>query len=315
MKIKGIGINIMNNRTVSDLDALSQKLIKIVNIGFKAVEIPIEGMEVIVNGNIDYRRLSLYQELLRDYPLRVLTHAPLDLNLFCAENFETEVKLLFSSLEVSGAIGAEVMTYHAGRFIAETEFYYPHLWRIYGPKEKEALVEKEKLIMRELSSKAERYNIVIGMENLRMYKDCTDYSYAVMLPKLADQVKDIDRANVGITLDLGHLLLASALTGLNLQKEVERVAPLVVHLHVHDNFGKPSYSAEKDQYALAPRGKGDLHMPIGEGQVPFADILDILDPFYEGYILNELRERFEPQWETVLARCKEVLASKMVVGI
>jgi sugar phosphate isomerase/epimerase len=315
MNIKGFGVNIMQNHSVNDISVFAEKLNKIVNIGFNTVEIPVQGMDIIVNGRIDYKRLSLYKELLKDYPIRILIHAPLELNLFCSENFETEKRLLFSSLEVSAELGAEVMTYHPARFISEDEFFYPGNRKTYKDDEKKELVENERIIMQEAGALAAEHNIVIGMENLRPYLDCPHYSYSEIPAVLAEQVKAIDRPSIGITLDLGHLLLASKVYDLDIEEQMTAIAPLVVHIHAHDNFGKPSYSSEKDQYALVPRGMGDMHMPVGEGAVPLKDILTILYPYYDGYIINELRDRYESKWETVYTKWDEILKSMMPVTI
>ncbi len=315
MNIKGVGVNIMQNNSVNDINVLAEKLDKIVNIGFTAVEIPVQGMDIIVNGSIDYKRLSLYKKLLKDYPIKILIHAPLELNLFCRENFDTEKRLLFSSLEVCAELGAEIMTYHPARFISEDEFFYPGNWKVYKDNEKKELIEQERIIMQEAGIIAAKHNIIIGMENLRPYLDCPHYSYSEIPTVLAEQVKAVDQPSIGITLDLGHLLLASKVYGLDIQEQIMSVAPLVVHIHAHDNFGKPSYSAEKNQYALVPRGVGDMHMPIGEGTVPLKDILTVLYPYYDGYIINELRDRYESKWETVYTRWDEILKGMLPMTV
>lgn len=315
MKIKGIGVNIMQNQSVSNIGLLAEKLERVVDIGFDAVEIPIQGMDVIVNGRIDRQRLSQFKELLRDYPLDVMTHAPIEMNLFSDESPVTEKTLLFSSLEVSAELGAKVMTYHPGRFVSEDEFCYRNRWRRYSEEDKERLMEEERVVMRELGEAAANTDMVIGMENLRPYLDCPNYSYAEIPAVLARQVDEIDAGSVGITLDLGHLLIASRIYGFDPIEEVKGIANRVVHIHAHDNFGKASYSVEKDQYALVPRGRGNMHMPIGEGEVPFADIMNTLSMYYDGYVINELRGRYEMQWDMVYEKCMEILSNVLPTAI
>ncbi|MBW7461217.1 sugar phosphate isomerase/epimerase, partial [Paenibacillus sepulcri] len=146
-----------------------------------------------------------------------------------------------------------------------------------------------------------------GMENMRPYLDCPHYCYAVRPALLAEQMKLIDHASVGLTLDTGHLLLAERMYGLDWQKELEAMAPYVFHLHVHDNFGEPNFSLEKNQYDLIPHGRGDMHMPIGSGEVPFREIASHLAPYFKGFLMHEVREVYEQEWPQLIGRMERML--------
>ena len=64
------------------------------------------------------------------------------------------------------------------------------------------------------------------------------------------------------------------------------------HTHIHDNFGKVIFHHEKQQTRLVPFGRGDSHMPVGWGEIPFENILSTFIDGYEGMFMMELRGRY-----------------------
>lgn len=70
------------------------------------------------------------------------------------------------------------------------------------------------------------------------------------------------------------------------------MAHYIVHCHVHDNFGNPVSYAEKNQCHLLPLGKGDLHLPVGWGTIPFAELFREFIADYDGLLICELRGRY-----------------------
>jgi sugar phosphate isomerase/epimerase len=300
----------MSYESVSQLERLKAKLIKVQEAGFNAVELPIQGMRVILNGEIDYERLDAYIKLLDSFPLHYTMHAPFDLNLFRRDDLAFEQKLLMASLEVTGAVGSEVLVYHVGRFVGEEQFSHPHTWNKYTAAEKQQFMQQEQEFMRIAGERAEQLNIRIGMENVRPYLDCTDYCYSIIPQALAQQVAAVNHPSVGITVDIGHLYLSAQMYGLNLQHELKAMLPYAVHLHVHDNFGKPCFSTEKNQFELLPLGRGDMHMPIGQGCVPMLEIVKLLETSaYDGFLIHEIREQYESHWSELSYKYNDLLVS------
>jgi sugar phosphate isomerase/epimerase len=305
MHIKGIGVNLPANQQVSDLANFGKNVSYALSAGLDVIEIPIQGLEVIKNGELNEKRLEKFLRIAEAYPIKFTTHAPYYLNLFSQRYMDVEIKLLESSLKVAHAFGAEVMVYHAGRFIPEEQFLYPHLWTHYSDKEIEELLKRERDILREVGDIGSKFNVKIGVENTRPYLDCAGYSYSEIPIQLAEQIKTINHPNIGITLDTGHIFMAVKEYNLNLQSEMNALAPFVVHLHIHDNHGIPCYSWEKNQFELLPRGRGDMHMPIGECSVPILDIVGCL-PNYDGFWINEIRERYKHEWPILKERYEQV---------
>lgn len=306
MRSRGIGVSLSPNESVGNVELLKRKLEKIEQLGLDCVELPIQGLKVIRNGVIDENRLHVYCEVLKQYALRYTTHAPFEINLFRAGDFETDRICLMASLEVTGALGAETMVYHVGRYVGEEQFLYAHQWPSLSDSEKELLLAEERSVMRVAGDRAAELNVRIGMENMRPYLDCPDYCYALRPEKLADQVRAIDHPQVGITLDTGHAFLAANMYGLDLQAEIEAIRPYIVHMHVHDNYGRPCYSTEKNQNELLVLGRGDMHAPIGDGAIPMRDIIGWLGGAVDAYLVHELRDMYEAEWHLLGERMRRI---------
>jgi probable addiction module antidote protein len=93
---------------------------------------------------------------------------------------------------------------------------------------------------------------------------------------------------------------------------VAAVAPvkdLVVHTHVHDNFGGVVHHWEKQQTHQLPFGRGDSHIPVGFGKIPIQAILNLLLPDYDGLLIMELRSRYLPDTQTSLDNLSAIVAT------
>ncbi|MDD5106098.1 MAG: sugar phosphate isomerase/epimerase [Desulfuromonadaceae bacterium] len=287
-----IGSNINEVRIDGSLKALSRDMSAFHEFGLSAAEITVHGLDAIRNGRLDRRRTADTRALLDDFPFRYSVHAPNSLNLMDQHNGGLHTDVLMASLEFSAEIGAEVMVYHPGRFLVEEEF------GVRGPitlerAEEERLLELEATILQEAADKFPM--VVIAMENARPYLHHSPYCYAELPGKLLAQVNRINRDNVRINLDFGHLHMAAKFYDLEEVAEVGAIAPLIAHCHVHDNFGNPVYHTEKQQTHQIPFGKGDSHMPVGWGDIPFRDLLARFICSYHGMLICELRGRYFEQ--------------------
>ncbi|TBL70529.1 sugar phosphate isomerase/epimerase family protein [Paenibacillus thalictri] len=314
MKLKGMGVSLPINETTSNLERLKDKLHKIAGLGFDTVELPIQGMNVIKNGRINASRLQAYRDLLSSFPLQYTTHAPFDLNLFRQGDTSVDEKCLMASVDISGAIGAKIMVYHVGRYVGEEQLSISHSWARYTEEEKQALLQYEQKWMRTAGDRAQACGVMIAMENMRPYLDCADYVYALSPSALADQIEAVAHPHVQAVLDTGHLHMAVHMYGLDLLQELRRLAPYVIHMHLHDNYGRPCYSTEKSQYELAPLGRGDMHAPLGEGNLPFQLIAAELGPGFHGYVIHEVREMYESFWPQLRERYDQALGKTAAVS-
>lgn len=284
-----IGSNISEVRIDGSLDRLRSDLDAFAAFGLTAAEIGVHGTDVIRKGRLDQERLKCISGILDSYPFAYSVHAPNPLNLMDEEDFDLHVEVMRSSLEFTRAIKAEVMVYHPGRFQAEESFGPLGKQEISAEKQ-EKLLDLEAEVIRNFAE--EFPGQTIAMENARPYRYHSPYCYAESIIELKKQIELIDRPNVGATLDFGHLHMAAGFYGFDEIEAVSGLAPLIRHCHVHDNFGGAVYHTEKQQTHQIPLGKGDLHMPVGWGEIDFATLFNCFIDQYQGLLIAELRSRY-----------------------
>lgn len=299
-----IGSNINETRVDGCLKAFHQDLTAFQQFGLEAAEISIHGLDAVRNGHIDRRRTAEIRSILADFPFVCSTHAPNPLNLMDRHSLSMHRDVLYASLEFSAELGASCMVLHPGRFLAEEEFI------IRGPlvltsQEKDDLLHHEAKILQEAADAFPE--VVIAMENARPYLYHSPYCYAEIPHALVDQIRAIDRNNVRMTLDFGHLHLSARHYGLDMLSEIKTAAPYISHCHVHDNFGHSVYCSEKSQTHQIPFGRGDAHMPVGWGSVPFRELLAGFIGEYRGLLICELRGRYFAQTGEAAANLAVIL--------
>lgn len=284
-----IGSNISEVRVDGQLENMRRDLDAFLNFGLTAAEIGVHGTDVIRNGKLDSRRLSEIVKILADYPFAYSVHAPNPLNLMDEDDFDLHVDVMRASLEFSQAVSAEALVYHPGRFQVEESF--GPLGKVEVPvSRQQQLLELEAEVLRNFAD--EFPDQVIAMENARPYRFHSPYCYAETISDLKAQVDRIDRSNVGITLDFGHLHMSSKFFGFDEISAVRDIVPLIRHCHVHDNFGGAVYHTEKQQTQQIPLGRGDAHMPVGWGEIDFYTLFDLFLLDYKGLLIAELRSRY-----------------------
>lgn len=134
--------------------------------------------------------------------------------------------------------------------------------------------------MRRLVAKGVELGVRVHVENVDhgAFSSVSDILYLLgALPEL------------GFTLDLGHAFLGGVE---KVQSYIEKAGGRILHVHAHDNYGK-----------------GDDHMPVGAGRIPWERVLsDLRRMRYEGTVTLEIhssdleyveisRRKFLEYWE------------------
>jgi len=257
-------------------------------VGYDYVEVPADAIDVIFRGKLNLGRLQLLKEVLAQFKFRYTLHAPLALDLRARDDYELQLDLFSSSLELAAEIGAEVLVYH------------------YGRKSHDSLLE-ERLLQGviQMADYARELGVVICVENIEIDT----------IQNVVDFVQEVGRKNVKMTLDLGHGYLAATRFGFDFLEAVRIAAPLVGHLHLSDNFGhfEETRLTSYELYKQIPYrrrlalGKGDLHLPPGWGKVPWEEALGLLGDYQGVLILEYYHHRYIPEAREILQMLRDKL--------
>lgn len=284
-----IGVKIDEVRIDGDLKKLESDLTHYKKINMDVTEIPVHGLDAIKYGRLDKGRVKIINEILKGFDFTYSVHAPNPLNLMDRDNPELHISVLQATLEFALEIGSKIIVYHPGRYIPEETF--PVTGRVnISDDEKRRLLDFEASTIQNISS--EFPEITICMENARPYLLHSPYCYAERIELLKEQVLKINKDNVRINLDFGHLYMASKFYGFDPVMAASDIKDLIAHTHIHDNFGNAVYYHEKQQTHQIPFGRGDSHMPVGWGEIPFREILSTFIDSYNGMFIMELRNRY-----------------------
>lgn len=271
----GLTINVWSGRGLQpDFDEMRVFLGELSAAGFGYAELGATGLGINIGGTVQQARLDELRAALDGCPLRLTLHSSWSPsgrtgNLLDAGSVSAQRGGLLADLEVAAAIGAEVVVYHAGVLPSQ-----------YADGEALAAgLALERETIRGLADHAGDRGIVIAVENRTPSATVlTRRSYGMALDLVAQQVDEIGHPHVKMCLDVGHAYLAARYLGYDYLAAVRDVAPLVGHIHLHDNFGRMPQSAQSDPHELEMLGEGDLHLPPGWGAIPLAETLAVPYP-------------------------------------
>ncbi len=317
MRVHGLGIDIPDQRVDGRRQVLVDELAQGQEAGFSLAELSIPSLNVIINGELIPQRVEAIQQITARFDLRYSVHAPGRSNLAFGADPGTEYRVLEACLRFCHAINARVLVYHSG--LQALDAARTGTASLPGDAELARGAEREVAALQKLGALAADLGVIIGMEN----GDPHLWEYAVLkregerpdaLAKfharmrtsaIVAQAEAVNHPNVGITLDLAHLHLATQALGDDYLEAISAAAPWVRHVHINDNFGKLDAGVDYEGYRL-PYGEADLHLPPGWGSIPFADAFARLRD-YEGDIVLEIKERYRDHLGEALENTMQIL--------
>ncbi|XHH09050.1 MAG: sugar phosphate isomerase/epimerase family protein [Candidatus Bathyarchaeia archaeon] len=116
--------------------------------------------------------------------------------------------------------------------------------------------------LKELSKLAKQYSITLLLEN--MIREAKNDRVGVLPEEILQILKIIDEENVKFCFDMGHGNLSASLYKFSILDFIDYLAPYLYEVHIHDNAGIP---------AIVNSQHGDEHLPLGEGKINYAKIL------------------------------------------
>ena len=278
-----------------DISILTNQINLFKKAKINSLEISIYETDVIVGKKINFPELKILKEAVANTDMAYTVHGELSVNLLDQENFEDHKEVLKRDIEVSGEINATHLVTHFGQ-TTNAIFENKKIYSSYLKRQQECYSE--------LGEYAKKNDVILAIENLFPFKK--EY-YAPLPNEIAKQLNEINHPNVKCCMDISHAYINCTYNNAHLINELKTMGPLSEHIHMHDSFGIIEkiwtyIEAESTSY-----GQGDLHLPIGWGDIPFNKIFDEVN-FPNDINLNfELPIRYKKYYEENFAKAEELL--------
>jgi len=302
-----IGISTNADMIDGSISRFQEELEAVSASGAEYGEIILHSLDVIVNGTVDPKRLREVKEICARFPLQYTMHLPFVLNILDPIRGDIHYRVFESALEVASELECSLVVYHASHTALDPAHVEKYYQGTFGSEESDLIrqrllrMDAEKLSL--LADRAATLGVAIALENPNGAEAPPSVAYGIDPTGLRNHVTMIGRKNLGITLDVGHLYIQSKILGYDYREAIRILAPLTIHTHVHDNFGKSDRGEPYIQ--RLPYGLGDLHLPPGTGQVPIDETLEILGQVdYRGIYMLEIEFRFWPYFADHVALFK-----------
>jgi len=269
MAFRSVGTN-LSRLYLDDPGGLAEDLGALKSAGADFVEVWPQNLGLIVGGGLDTNRLRAVGDLLLEAELAYTVHAPLEVNLMDLTSHGLQRDVLDASLRFAEVIGAGVVVCHAGQRVGARDARHSM----------EAQLSAERSALRGAGNLAGELGVTIAVENYYPERPIVRgavYDYSVWPSALAEQISAVDHPAVGVCLDVGHAALAAGFFGFDLFEGCAATAPLVRHVHLHDNLQKINLTGEPQVSEHTVFGLGDLHLPPGSGTIPLPDLLRRMD--------------------------------------
>lgn len=274
MKRAKIGVNLPGS---IHLEELHDTLLAFQQDGFDAVEIYMPTFPLVLGGKICSAAVKYMGDVLREFPFTYTAHIDAGLDLRKIEERTLQENVLFRSIDICGELGLSPLTLH---FDAASPF----------TEREHAFFDSS----RRAADYAAKQNVLLCVENIEV----ENYR------RVVEMVQRMNHPNFKMTLDTGHLYLASCCFGYPYLEAVNECAPYVRHVHLNDNTGnyEPTRFQDPAQYRTIPLdhpftfGRGDIHLPPLWGEIPMDQVIQILTGHgYNGIYLCEYEgSHFKP---------------------
>ncbi len=280
--------------TNGELESLEADLRALADMGVDTVELGVTTLDLISGGRIIKDRAERLVALTKQFDFRYTVHGLVSSNFMDPATCRYQIDAAKALVEICDRIDARILVQHGGCLRADQIFDRAAA----DLREREALVE--------LADFAKPYGVRIALENIFTTEPG---QYRQTPAEVAETVKAVNHDHVVALIDFSHAYIESTYRGLNFRHQIAAMAPVAGHLHLHDSFGRPQgfYKGYHPQENTA-MGIGDLHMPLGWGDIDWESIFSELD-FLPGTVaMMEIGARYRAEQPESLARAKKLLA-------
>jgi sugar phosphate isomerase/epimerase len=298
--VTAIGLSLNADLINGDMPTLERHIGYVADAGCDYVELILHGLDVVIAGKLNRPRVDAVIRILDRFQLRRTLHLPYELNLLSADRHAAYYACFAAGLEFAATAGCEVVTYHSSFMELDPRSQRSGFYRKFGGNPDDRYGRLLEFDLDALGSLAESAgeHVRIGVENTAWHDPAIMRGYGRTPRSVAAHIARLRTPRVGVTMDIGHLYMASCADGLDFTTELTHSLPSLAHMHIHDNFGD---STRADGFMAAlPYGFGDLHLPVGWGTIPWDTVLTGLAS-YEGIWMMEIEFRFYPHFPELVA--------------
>lgn len=277
-----------------ELDSLERDLRALAETGCDTVELGLTSLDLIAGGRVVEERAERLVTLTKQFDFRYTVHGLVSSNFMDPVTCRYQVDAAKALAVLCDRIGARILVQHGGNLRPAAIF------------DRAGADRREREALHELAEFCKPYGVRVAFENIFTTEPG---QYRQTPAEVAETVKAVGHPNLVALIDFSHAYLESAFRGLDFREELRAMAPVAGHLHVHDSFGRPQGHFQgyhlQENTAL---GIGDLHMPLGWGDIDWEDIFSEL-VFLPGTVLMmEIGRRYRAEQPASLERARRLIA-------
>lgn len=290
--IIGTGFNVGSKD--GEFASLEQDLRALAEIGVDTVELGITSVDLIAGGRIIKERADRLVALTSQFDFRYTVHGLVSSNFMDPVTCRYQLDAAKALVEICDRVGARILVQHGGCLRADQ----------IAERAGADLREREALF--ELAEFCKPYGVRIALENIFTTEPG---QYRQTPAEVAATVKAVNHPNLVALIDFSHAYIESTYRGLDFRDQLRAMAPVAGHLHVHDSFGRPQgfYQGYHPQENTA-MGIGDLHMPLGWGDIDWDDIFSELEFLPGTVLMMEIGARYRFEQPKSLERARHLMA-------
>ena len=277
--IIGTGFNAGSDN--GEFETLESDLRALAEIGCDTVELAATSLDLIAGGRIIPERMARLEALTRQFDFRYTVHGLVSSNFMEPVTLPYQMAAAKALVEVCDRIGARMLVQHGGSLRADDLF------------SRKAADVREREALTELGDFAKPYGVRVCLENIFTTEPG---QYRQTPAEVAETVKAVNHPMIVALIDFSHAYIESTYRGLDFREQLRAMAPVTGHLHVHDSFGRPQgfYKPFFPQENTA-MGVGDLHMPLGWGDIAWEEIFSELTFLPDTVLMMEIGRRYRAE--------------------
>lgn len=291
------GTGISAHKRANDLSDFAEELDMIAQLGVRSVELPTYDMDIVVGGRIRKEQLARLKKACAGRDVAFSVHGPLSINFMDeAYRLPRHMEVLKASLEVAAEVKAGNYVIHAGMI----------------PTQQAQGIESAYDRQREWLSRggdiARDHGLTLCVETL--FNDHGGMQTASP-SRIAKELETINHPAVMATIDFSHSYIKMDFDGRRKDfiSEIAALAPFAKHLHMHDSFGRQDDIWMFTDGERLAYGHGDLHLPVGWGDIPWPDLMQTCE-FPRGVMFNiELQSRYWYEAQACIDAVNKLAAS------